>query len=98
MASGKQTPRPIHLCTFDLSTMQALLAVSHLTREVAGTVTAQAALLGLDALLGVPGLPQSATGQTTILTGRNAPAVIGEHSGPYPSQALRDMLAHDRYL
>jgi hypothetical protein len=78
-----------------LPTLQALLGVSHLTREAAGTVTGQAALLGLDALLGVPGLPQSATGQTTILTGRNAPAAIGEHSGPYPSPDLRAMLAQE---
>lgn len=36
-----------------------------------------------DACLGVPGLPQSATGQTTILTGLNAPAAVGRHiNGP----------------
>jgi hypothetical protein len=69
------------------------LGVSHLTRDVAGTVTDQAALLGLDALLNVPGLPQSATGQTTILTGYNGPAILGQHYGPYPNQELRDILA-----
>jgi hypothetical protein len=58
-------------------------------------VTEQAALLGLDAQLGVPGLPQSATGQTAILTGRNAAAVLGEHYGPYPNQILREMLAQE---
>jgi hypothetical protein len=78
-----------------MPTAQALLGVSHLTREVAGTVTSQAALLGLDARLDVPGLPQSATGQTTILTGHNAPAIIGEHYGPYPNQRLREMLTRD---
>jgi hypothetical protein len=78
-----------------LPTLQALLGVSHLTREAAGTVTSQAALLGLDAVLGVPGLPQSATGQTTILTGRNASAALGEHYGPYPNQVLRNLLAQE---
>jgi hypothetical protein len=78
-----------------LLTLKGLLGIAHLTREAAGTVTNQAALLGLDATLGVAGLPQSATGQTTILTGRNAPAAIGEHYGPYPNQTLRDMLAQD---
>jgi hypothetical protein len=78
-----------------MPTAQALLGVPHLTRDVAGTVTPQAALLGLDAVLGVPGLPQSATGQTAILTGRNAPAALGEHYGPYPNQALRAMLAEE---
>ena len=32
-----------------------------------------------DARLGVDGRPQSASGQTTILTGINAPARIGHH-------------------
>ena len=79
----------------DLPTLQALLGVPHLTREAAGTVAGRAALLGLDACLGVPGLPQSGTGQTTILTGHNAPAALGEHYGPYPNQPLRRMLAED---
>ena len=92
---GAAEPEANPFMHVELPTLQALLGVSHLTREVAGTVTSQAALLGLDALLGVPGLPQSATGQTTILTGRNAPAAIGEHSGPYPNPALRDMLAQE---
>jgi hypothetical protein len=55
----------------------------------------RAALLGLDATLGVPGLPQSATGQTAILTGHNAAALLGRHSGPYPDPRLRDLLAQD---
>lgn len=79
----------------DMPTIRRLLAVSRLTGQAAGTVTGQAALLGLDASLGVEGLPQSATGQTTILTGLNAPAALGEHSGPYPNQPLRTMLAQD---
>jgi hypothetical protein len=79
----------------DLPTVQALLGISHLTREAADTITDQAALLGLDTLLGVPGMPQSATGQTTILTGHNAPAALGEHYGPYPNQQLREMLLQD---
>jgi 2,3-bisphosphoglycerate-independent phosphoglycerate mutase len=79
----------------NLPTLQSLLGVSHLTRDVAGTVTGQAALLGLDACLGVPGLPQSGTGQTTILTGHNAPAALGEHYGPYPNKSLRQLLATD---
>ena len=70
-----------------------LLNVPHLTLATAGAATEQAVLLGLDATLGVPGLPQSATGQTAILTGHNAPALLGEHVGPYPTPPLRDLLA-----
>lgn len=50
-------------------------------------------LLGLDASLGVPGLPQSGTGQTAILTGLNAPKSLGKHDGPYPNKHLQALLA-----
>lgn len=45
--------------------------------------------------LGVPGLPQSATGQTAIFTGVNAPKAIGRHLNAQPSQALREMICRD---
>ena len=57
--------------------------------------SARAALVPTDATLGVPGLPQSATGQTAIFTGVNAPRQIGEHLGPYPNAALRQILAEN---
>jgi len=47
---------------------------------------------GIDASLGVPGLPQSATGQTAILTGVNAPAVLGHHASGFPGPTLRRVL------
>ena len=46
-----------------------------------------------DPCLGVPGRPQSASGQTTILTGVNAPAQLGYHKQGFPNQALRDIIA-----
>lgn len=52
----------------------------------------RATLLAIDAGLGVPGLPQSATGQATLLTGRNIPAAIGEHYGPKPNPAVAELL------
>jgi len=45
-----------------------------------------------DACLGVPGRPQSATGQTTILTGENAPARLGKHLLGFPNATLRALL------
>lgn len=51
-----------------------------------------ARLAALDACLGVPGLPQSGTGQTALLTGLNAPALHGAHAGPYPPPDLRPLL------
>jgi len=57
--------------------------------------SARATLVPTNATLGVPGFPQSATGQTTILTGVNAPRAIGAHSGPYPNPALRKILSRE---
>src|SRR2546426_6416205 len=52
-----------------------------------------------DALLGVEGRPQSASGQTTILTGINAPAAIGYHKQGFPNQALLDIIReHSLFL
>jgi 2,3-bisphosphoglycerate-independent phosphoglycerate mutase len=53
---------------------------------------------GLDPSMGVPGLPQSATGQTTILTGVNAPAVMGAHISGFPGPTLRRLLFEQSIL
>lgn len=55
--------------------------------------TERATLLPLDPNMNVDGLPQSATGQAALLTGRNIPELVGEHYGPKPNQAVRDLLA-----
>jgi hypothetical protein len=52
----------------------------------------EALLIPTDATLGVPGLPQSATGQTALLTGVNAPAIAGRHVTAYPTAPLRALL------
>ncbi|PYG89207.1 phosphoglycerate mutase [Ruminiclostridium sufflavum DSM 19573] len=45
-----------------------------------------------DAALGVEGLPQSATGQTSIFTGINAPAVLNRHMSGQPTATLREII------
>jgi hypothetical protein len=45
-----------------------------------------------DATLGVPGRPQSATGQSAILTGENAAALVGQHLCGFPNARLRALL------
>ncbi len=48
---------------------------------------------GIDATLGVSGLPQSATGQTTLFTGVNAARAAGFHVPAYPIKPLTSLLA-----
>jgi 2,3-bisphosphoglycerate-independent phosphoglycerate mutase len=45
-----------------------------------------------DATLGIAGRPQSATGQATLLTGENAPRLLGRHLLGFPNAALRALL------
>ena len=45
-----------------------------------------------DATLGVPGLPQSATGQTALFTGVNAPKVLNRHMSGQPTVTLKKLL------
>src|SRR5262245_31633855 len=45
-----------------------------------------------DTRLGVEGLPQSATGQATIITGENAAARLGHHLSAFAGGSLRPLL------
>jgi len=49
-------------------------------------------MIPTDTTLGVPGLPQSATGQTAIFTGVNAPKVLGHHMSGQPSVTLKKII------
>jgi len=46
----------------------------------------------INANLGVEGLPQSGTGQTTLFTGENASKLIGKHFGPFPHSGIKPLL------
>ena len=79
-----------------LSVVRAMPALADYIEQplIAGaTLTRQNALLkGIDATLGIPGLPQSATGQTTIYTGQNAPAFLGRHQSGFANGSLRQLI------
>jgi hypothetical protein len=54
-----------------------------------------AEFVATDPRLGVDGRPQSASGQTTILTGINAPKLLGSHKQGFPNQELRELIAEN---
>jgi hypothetical protein len=67
-----------------------------LERLLAGPLTLESrtasnrlVLTGLDATLGFAGLPQSATGQASLFTGRNGAAVLGRHMTGLPGPRMR---------
>jgi len=51
-----------------------------------------------DATLGVEGFPQSATGQTTLFTGINAPLLLGRHLWGFPNTKLNHVLSEFNIL
>lgn len=57
-----------------------------------GLVAANAVVRRLDATLGIEGRPQSGTGQTSLLTGRNAAEEMGRHFGPWVPTPVRETL------
>lgn len=72
--------------------MKHLLEGGRLVAGQAGFAGQQATLVAVDASLGVPGLPQSATGQTALFTGVNAPRLAGKHVKGFPNKFLRGLL------
>lgn len=52
----------------------------------------------LDACMGVPGLPQSATGQTALLTGINAAVFAGRHVEGFPGGTLTALLERENIM
>lgn len=58
------------------------------TAEIGRKISPDISLVPLDAALGVDGLPQSATGQTTLFTGVNASQKVGRHIQAFPGPQL----------
>ena len=90
MGDDNPTINPLAAGTFP--TLHQLLDGCKPVAATGRLSTADAELIPADANLGVPGRPQSATGQTAILTGINAPQRLGEHYGPRPDDRVRAIL------
>jgi len=82
----------------DLPTLSAALGGSLPSLTHPDPAGALGRAFPLDACLGVEGLPQSGTGQIALLTGRNAPRILGRHFGPWPPVRLRPLLHQENFL
>jgi len=92
---GVDDPAINPLARDSYSTLHRLLDGRRLVAPTGRLSTAQAEVVPTDANLGIPGRPQSATGQAAILSGVNAPQRLGEHYGPRPDARVRAILAED---
>ena len=89
---GPDDPNTNPLAQAAMPNLSRLLNGQRLVAGITPLVTDRATVVALDACLGVSGAPQSATGQATLLTGRNVPAEIGYHYGPKPNPAVAAFL------
>lgn len=92
---GEADPSRNPFLTAELPTLRGLLGGSVPTLKdptVAHEGDRSAVAFPLDACLGLPGLPQSGTGQASLLTGQNAAALFGRHFGPWVPVSLRPLV------
>lgn len=89
---GSDNPDVNPLAAAAMPELQRLLDGQRLLQKAAPLETRRATLLALDAALGVAGVPQSATGQAVLLTGKNVPAALGYHYGPKPNPPVAEFL------
>lgn len=61
-------------------------------KDDTNSIPQEGVLVPTDPRLGVEGRPQSASGQTTILTGINAPSLLGYHKQGFPNAAMREII------
>lgn len=78
--------------TIERDSFKVLTGGQKLSSESKSVVGDELIFLPVDANLGVDGLPQSGTGQTTLFTGVNAARLAGRHFGPYPHSRTRFLL------
>ena len=92
---GSADPLSNPFVTAEIPTMMTLLGGQRPLAGVPRLDGPRAVFIPTDASLGVEGLPQSATGQAAILTGRNVPREIGRHWGPKPNAEIAEILRAD---
>jgi hypothetical protein len=81
-----------------LPTLAQLIDGRRVTAATSPYHGSRASLVGLDATLGVDGLPQSGTGQTALLTGVDAVRRYGRHFGPWVPTVLRPLVLEQSVL
>lgn len=96
MGIGAADPHRNPFLQADLPVLRGLLGGGLPTREWLESgpdaAPAGAALRPLEATLGAGGLPQSGTGQASLLTGTNAVRRYGRHFGPWVPVSLRPLV------
>ncbi|MDX1437013.1 MAG: hypothetical protein R3335_09395 [Anaerolineales bacterium] len=89
---GPDDPETNPLAQADMPFLEGLLGGTKLVSGLNGIETQAASLFQLDALLGIDDIPQSATGQAALLTGKRVPELTGYHYGPKPNPEVAEII------
>lgn len=92
---GEDEPEINPLAQARMPHLVELLGGERLLRATAPRESERASLLALDPNLGVDGLPQSATGQGALVTGKNISQMIGKHYGPKPTKEIAAIIEQE---
>jgi 2,3-bisphosphoglycerate-independent phosphoglycerate mutase len=92
---AENNPETNPFATAEMPNLNRLLDGRSLLKDSAPFHGELASLLAVDPAVGVNGLPQSATGQAILLTGKNIPAELGYHYGPKPNPEVAAFLKDD---
>lgn len=85
---GKEDPATNPFFSASLPTLRRLLGGDLPSLSRKRFSSDRVSMTPVNTTLRVPGLPQSGTGQTAIMTGLNAPKIVGKHFGPHPYSTL----------
>lgn len=85
---GKKNPNINPFFSAQLPTFQKLFNGNLPSLSFKKFSSENVSLSPVNTTLRVPGLPQSGTGQTAIMTGINASKFVGKHFGPHPYSTL----------
>lgn len=85
---GDNNPDKNPFVSVKTPTLDHLLSGRKIISENAPFTSKYCSMLSIDAHMDVAGLPQSATGQATLLTGLNFPEILGYHYGPKPNPEI----------
>jgi hypothetical protein len=85
---GGKDPKRNPFFSANLPTFRSLFEGNVPSKTFKRFTSEQVSLSPVNTTLRVPGLPQSGTGQTAIMTGINASKFVGKHFGPHPYSTL----------
>lgn len=95
---GEDDPETNPFAAADTPTMFSLSNEARWLATTGLQESARAIFIPTDARLGMPGRPQSGTGQASLLTGLNLPKLVGRHYGPKPDAKTREIIAEHSYF